>query len=64
MFGQNGGDVVAKVGGVVDILDVGAVDAEDVLDPRRRKISDDVINNPADHSLILSHSLTCFRTCK
>jgi hypothetical protein len=46
MFGQDGGDVVAEVRGVVEILDVGAVDAEDVLDSGCRQIADYVVDDP------------------
>ena len=46
MLGQDGGDVIVEVRGVVEILDVGAVDAEDVLDTGCRQIADDVVDNP------------------
>ena len=60
MLGQHGGDVVVEVRGIVEILDVRAVDAEDVLDPGRRQIADDVV----DHPMGSGHSVTCFHTCK
>ncbi len=60
MLGQDGGDVRAKVRGVVEIFDVGTVDAEDVVDSGRRQIADDVV----DHPMCFRHSFTCFRTCK
>ena len=46
MLGQDGGDVVAEVRGIVEILDVRTVDAEDVFDAGRRQIADDVVDNP------------------
>ena len=39
VLGQHRGDVVAEVRGVVEILDVGTVDAEDVVDAARREIA-------------------------
>ena len=60
MLGQYGGDVVVEVRGIVEILDVRAVDAEDVLDSGRRQIADDVV----DHPMCSCHSVTCFHTCK
>ena len=60
MLGQDGGDVVVEVRGIVEILDVRAVDAEDVLDSGRRQIADDVV----DHPMRSGHSVTCFHTCK
>ena len=60
VLGQYGGDVVVEVRGIVEILDVGAVDAEDVFDAGRRQIADDVVDNP----MRSGHSFTCFRTCK
>src|ERR1700739_919341 len=35
------------MGGVVEVCDVGAVDAEDVMDPRAREVIDNEINYPA-----------------
>ena len=46
MLGQDGGDVVAEVRGVVEILDVRTVDAEDVFHSGRRQIADDVVDHP------------------
>ena len=46
MLGQHRGDVVAEEGGVVEVLDIGAVDTEDVVDATRREVRDDVIDNP------------------
>ena len=46
MLGQDCGDVVAEVRGVVEILDVRTVDAEDVFHSGRREIADDVVDNP------------------
>ena len=60
MLGQDGGDVVAEVRGVVEILDVRTVDAEDVFHSGRRQIADYVV----DHPMSFGHSFTCFHTCK
>ena len=60
MLGQNGGDVVAEIRGIVEILDVRAVHPEDVLDSGRRQIADNMV----DHSPCFGHSFTCFHTCK
>ena len=45
MLGQYRGDVVTEERGVVEVLDIGAVDTEDVIDTTRRQIPDDVIDN-------------------
>ncbi|BBZ18416.1 hypothetical protein MGAD_27510 [Mycolicibacterium gadium] len=45
MLGQHRGDVSAVERSVVQILDIRAVDAEDVIDPHRREIRDDVVDN-------------------
>ena len=58
MLGQYRGDVVVEVRGIVEILDVRAVDAENVFDAGRRQIADDVVDNPmrSGHSVhLLSH---------
>ena len=54
MFGQHRGDVIAKERGVVQILDVGAVDTEDVADTNRREVLDDVVDDSMP-----GHLLTC-----
>ena len=46
VFGQHRGDVVTEERGVVEVLDIGAVDTEDEVDATRRKVFDDVVNNP------------------
>ena len=50
MLGQYRGEVVTEVRGVVEVLDVGAVDTEDVIDTTRRQIPDDVIDNTSNTS--------------
>ena len=64
MLRQDRCDTVVKVRGVVEVFDVGAVDAEDVLHSGRRQIADDMVDNSSADSTILCHSVTCFRTCK
>src|SRR6202044_1237538 len=46
VLGQHGGDVRPEIGCVVEVLDVGAVDAEDVLDSGPRLVTDDGGNHP------------------
>jgi hypothetical protein len=46
VLGEYCGDVVAEVRRVVEILDVGAVNAEDVANSFGRQNSDDVIDDP------------------
>jgi hypothetical protein len=54
VLGQHGGDVRLEKCGVVEVFNVGAVDAEDVVDPDCREVSDDVV----DHTLLHRHLLT------
>jgi hypothetical protein len=56
VLGQHRGELGPEVRGVVQILDVGAVDTENVIHPERREVSDDVIDHPvlAEHVLTLS----------
>ena len=60
MLGQYRGDVIVEVRGIVEILDVRAVDAEDVFDAGRRQIADNMVDNP----MRSGHSVTCLPTCK
>ena len=46
MLGQHRGDVRPEICGVVEILDVGPVDPEDVLDSDSREMPDDVVDHP------------------
>ena len=46
VLGQHGGDVRPEICCVVEVLDVGAVDAEDVLDSGPREMTDDVVDHP------------------
>ena len=46
VLGQHRGDVVTEERGVVEVLDIGAVDTEDEVDAARRKVLDDVVDNP------------------
>ena len=46
MLGQHGRDVRPEIGGVVNVLDVGTVDAEDVFDSGPREMRDDVVYHP------------------
>jgi len=41
VFGQDRGDRGVEMGGVVEVFDVGAVDAEDVVDPGGGQVLDD-----------------------
>jgi hypothetical protein len=54
VLGQDCGDVVPKVCGIVEIFDIGAVDAEDVVDAGCREVLDDVV----DHPVVPSHVIT------
>ena len=51
MLGQDSGDAVMEVRGVVEILDIGTVDTEHVVDADGRKLVDDVV----DHALLPVH---------
>ena len=44
MLGQDRGDAVVKMGGVVEVFDVGAIDTEHVLDACGGKLIDDVVD--------------------
>ena len=46
MFGQHRGDSGVEVGRVVQILDVGAVHSENVVDADCREAFDDVVDHP------------------
>ena len=46
MLGQHRGDSGVEVGRVVQILDIGAVHSEDVVDSDCREVFDDVVDHP------------------
>src|ERR1700728_5079784 len=46
VLGQHGSDVRPEICRVVEVLDVGAVDAEDVFDSGPREMTDDVVDHP------------------
>jgi hypothetical protein len=52
VLGQHGGDIGPEICGVVEILDVGPVDPEYVLDSDSREMPDNVV----DHSVIPPHT--------
>ncbi len=59
MFGQHRGDVVAEVRRIVEILDVGAVHTEDVRDPVRGQLTDDVVHHPVRLAHVPPTSVLC-----
>ena len=46
MLGQHGRDVRPEIGCIVDVLDIGPVDSEDVFDSGPREMTDDVVDDP------------------
>ena len=52
MLRQNSGDTRMEVRGVVQILDIGTVDTEQVVDTDGRKLVNDVV----DHALLTVHT--------
>ncbi len=54
MLGQYRGDIRMEMGRVVEVFDVGAVHAENVVDSASDEVLDDVI----DHSVFPGHLLT------
>src|SRR5690606_6184948 len=64
VLGQHRGDIGAEMRCVVEVFDVGAVDAEDVADAARREVLDDVVDHPlpVGHGHLLSGCLPVKRT--
>jgi hypothetical protein len=61
MLGQHGRDVRPEICGVVKVLDVGTVDAEDVLHPGTREVPHDVVDHPVLSRHIRDTMYTQFR---